>query len=251
MKNMNSIDFKSTPLIGDLMTATGVNDGWLILCALLGIVLVVCVIALIVGACKTRKRNKEMLEMRRELLGLQALTSLPPLHQGDTASPSDSVVFASFEELKERQIENAREQRAAYNAQREDERAQAMAALRENKVDPRHADAYAAPAQEAPVAYEPVSASAITQEYAPVQAADVPGNDSVTAQVHEAIYASVTGRLDAVKPSQAKRQKRVKGAPITGDDLPPVRSKNTAPKHVAQHKEPAYGSDLSGRIPRL
>ena len=248
---MNSIDFISVPLIGDLMIATGVNDGWLIVCALLGIMLVVCVIALIVDACKTRSRNKEMLEMRRELLGLQALTSLPPLHQGDAANSSDSVVFASFEELKERQIENAREQRAAFNAQREDERAQAMAALRERKVDPRHADACAAPAQDEPVAYEPASASAVTQEYAPVQASDAPGNDNVTAQVHEAIYASVTGRLDAVKVPQPKRQKRAKGAPITGDDLPPVRSRSTAPKHVAQHKESAYGSDLSGRIPRL
>lgn len=260
---MNTIDFTSVPFIGDLMTVTGVGDGWLIVSAMLAVVLLLCVIGLIVGACSSRKRKKELLDMRRELLGLQALTSLPPLHQKAADDSGESLVFASFEELKERQIENAREQRAAYNAQQEDERAQALAALREREFEPRYEDYATAMRQETPVANDfdaagyddALDAYPAQDAYAPAAQA----GDNVTAQVHDAIYASVTGRLEAVKApgdsraaSRDKRPKRVKGAPITGDDLPPVRSKGDAPaRSAAPRKGAVPGSDLSGRIPRL
>lgn len=260
---MNTIDFTSVPLIGDLMKVTGVGDGWLIVSALLAVMLLLCIIGIIVGACRSRSQKKELLSMRRELLGLQALTSLPPLHQKDSGDSGESLVFASFEELKERQIENAREQRAAYNAQLENERAQALAALREREYEPRYEDYAAAMGQEpAPAAYDVAGygdaapgAYSAQDAYAPATQA----SDNVTAQVHDAIYASVTGRLEAVKPqdsrgasSRAARPKRAKGAPITGADIPQMRPEgNAAPRGAAPYKGPAPGSDLSGRIPRL
>ena len=96
---------------------------------------------------------------------------------------------------------------------------------------------------------------------AATQPAAAPRQDepSVTAQVHEAIFASVTGgRLGQTQPAAegdmvGNRRRKANGAAITSSDLPPIK-REAAPQPDAA--APAQGCadedpSLSSRIPRL
>ena len=99
------------------------------------------------------------------------------------------------------------------------------------------------------------------QPQAAPQPAAAPRQDepNVTAQVHEAIFASVTGgRLGQTQPAAegdmvGNRRRKANGAAITSSDLPPIK-REAAPQPDAA--APAQGCadedpSLSSRIPRL
>ena len=99
------------------------------------------------------------------------------------------------------------------------------------------------------------------QPQAAPQPAAAPRQDepNVTAQVHEAIFASVTGgRLGQAQPAAegdmvGNRRRKANGAAITSSDLPPIK-REAAPQPDAA--APAQGCadedpSLSSRIPRL
>ena len=105
------------------------------------------------------------------------------------------------------------------------------------------------------------AAPASAQPQAAPQPAAAPRQEepSVTAQVHEAIFASVTGgRLGQAQPAAegdmvGNRRRKANGAAITSSDLPPIK-REAAPQPDAA--APAQGCadedpSLSSRIPRL
>ena len=99
------------------------------------------------------------------------------------------------------------------------------------------------------------------QPQAAPQPAAAPRQDepSVTAQVHEAIFASVTGgRLGQAQPAAegdmvGNRRRKANGAAITSSDLPPIK-REAAPQPDAAAPAQACADEapsLSSRIPRL
>ena len=209
------------------MAATGISDGWVIVSIMLLIIAVIFLVAWISAASRGRAARKELGKLQEEIVGLQALTTLPPLHeidwsQAQGSDPGTSLVFASAKELKRR-----RENKSAQTA--------------ESKPDsaPLVADAL----QQATQTQEKQGQSA----HSSTQAAA----DSVTAQVHEAIFASVTEShlKKTAEPSQ--------GVKLKSEDLPPIhaqRKKTTGKAQAqAQAQKPAKDGDasLSSRIPKL
>ena len=216
---MNTYDFTSVPVMGKIMSITGITDGWVIISIALLILAVIFLVAWISSASRGRAARKELSKLKEEVVGLQALTTLPPLHeidweQAEGRDPGSSLVFASTKELKRRREKDSRK---------------------------------AVPQAEAEQA--PQSASEAEQPAAKKQPA-VSANaaaDSVTAQVHEAIFASVTsGHL---KKADDNRQ----AAKISSEDLPPihVERKKTAAKPQTAKPEANSDASLSSRIPRL
>ena len=227
MSVMESFDFTSVPGIGALMQLTGIANGWMLVAGLLLLLAVVFLIGWLSASSRARAARRELAQVREELVGAQALVNLPPLHEGDYDyltgdDPGTSLVFASARELRHRK------------------------------------GAAAAPAA---AAAKPAAAPASAHSQAAPQPAATPRQEepSVTAQVHEAIFASVTGgRLGQAQPAAegdmvGNRRRKANGAAITSSDLPPIK-RESAPQPAAA--APAQGSvsedsSLSGRIPRL
>ena len=226
MSVMESFDFTSVPGIGDLMQLTGIANGWMLVAGILLLLAVIFLIGWLSASSKARAARRELAQVREELVGAQALVNLPPLHEGDYDylsgdDPGTSLVFASARELRHRK------------------------------------GAAAAPA----AAAKPAAAPENPQPQAAPQPAAAPRQDepSVTAQVHEAIFASVTGgRLGQTQPAAegdmvGNRRRKANGAAITSSDLPPIK-REAAPQPDAA--APAQGCadedpSLSSRIPRL
>ena len=233
---MNTYDFTSVPLVGNIMKLTGIEDGWVVISVLLAIFLVIFLVAWISAAGKARALRKQVAKLEEEITGLNALTTLPPLHENgweyaQGADPGSSLVFASTKELKRRREHKA--QQAAAAPQRDglvplpgsEELAQESTQVRD--------EAFAAAKYEP----KPISASAA---------------DSVTAQVHEAIFASVTsGHLKGTEKADAHVH-----AKISSEDLPPIHVERKAKKpakEAQRESKPVTKSDasLSSKIPRL
>ena len=220
---MNTFDFTSVPVIGNIMNLTGINDGWIVISIFLLILAIVFLVAWISSSSKNRAANKELELLRDEIVGLQALTNLPPLHEGDWdytegADPGSSLVFASAKELRRR------------------EKGQAPKKAVKPKDEPKTAEE---PAQ------KPASTS-----------------PSVTAQVHKAIFESVAvGHLKTPKAADPEpepksdmvgnRKRKANGAAITSSDLPPIKLDKPAKKKTAKKPEPNPDASLSSRIPHL
>ena len=238
---METVDFSNTPVISDIMSATGIVDGWIVICLFILVLALVFFFGWLSSALTSRKRGKELLSMRRELLGMQALNNLPPLHAGETSEAADSLVFATFEELKERQIENAREQREAYAAQHQENPTQEQRAVAQdsnNRVF--------------------VSARESQEQYAcepQLKEQQQSTEPNVTEQVHDAIFASVTGSWNMTQAKReegkASRKKRVKGEPISAGDIPPIHVAKGAERKGKPKPSAPSDPNLSGRIPRM
>lgn len=227
---MNTFDFTSTPVIGNIMSATGISDGWIVVCGIMALLAVVFLIAWIRSAAKNRTANKQLAALQQEIVGLQALTTLPPLHEGDWSYDQDddtggSLVFASSKELKQRQ-------QATANAVSQDAPQQSSVAASSLKADQSTQEARSTAAGQTATA-----------------AADNAGN--VTAQVHEAIFASVTGghlKNTGAKSASGKKL-------LSASDVPSLDSKGVSKKRAAKNgsSKDATGGDasLSSRIPKL
>lgn len=238
---MNTFDFTSVPLVGNIMKLTGIEDGWVVISILLAIFLVIFLVAWISAAGKARSLKKRVAKLEEEITGLNALTTLPPLHENgweyaQGADPGSSLVFASTKELKRR-----RERKAA---------AESASVHGDDGLVPLPApESVAASAQEKPAGV--TSDSAPKHEARPMSASAA---DSVTAQVHEAIFASVTsGHLKSAEKDTAPQKHASK---ISAEDLPPIHVEHKAKKAAEKQRpaaKPAAGSDasLSSRIPRL
>ncbi|MGN0038988.1 MAG: hypothetical protein ACI36Y_07650 [Coriobacteriales bacterium] len=227
---MESIDFTQVPGFGAVMQLTGIADGWVLVAALFLLLALVFLIGWLHSSSKGRAARRELAQVREELVGAQALVNLPPLHEGDYDylngdDPGSSLVFASARELRRRH------------------------------------SAAEAPAVEPTPQPQPQEQPAAPQE-PPAPAAEPAPN--VTAQVHEAIYASVTGsKLHAQAEEQpasqdavGTRRRKPNGAAITSSDLPPIKLEGGQARPVAQAplpKRPAADPDasLSSRIPKL
>lgn len=206
--------------MGKIMSATGITDGWVIISIALLILTILFLVAWISSASRGRAARKELAKLKEEVVGLQALTNLPPLHeidwsQAEGSDPGTSLVFASAKELKRR-----REKSAAKD---------------EPLTKPEQPSQAATEPKEAPTAKQqpPVSAGAAA--------------DSVTAQVHEAIFASVTsGHL-----KKADEDKHA--AKISNEDLPPIHVERKKASARQEAPKPTANSDasLSSRIPKL
>lgn len=234
---MNTFDFTSVPLVGNIMSITGISDGWIVCCIIAAVLAVVFLIGWIRSAAKGRAARREAAALQEEVVGLQALTTLPPLHEGSwdygqNEDPGSSLVFASTKELKHR-------------------KQMASAASQAPSAPARQNTQQTTPAASASSAHKVTAAA-----NAPVAPADTAGN--VTAQVHEAIFASVTnGHLKGAAGQNAKGKTGRKGGKgsIKAEDLPSMdvahKPKKAAPKKSAAKKAGSGDASLSSRIPRL
>lgn len=225
---MNTFNFASTPVIGNIMSATGISDGWIVVCCIVALLAIIFLIAWIRSAAKGRAARKQLAALQQEIVGLRALTTLPPLHEGDWSYDQDddtggSLVFASAKELKQRQ-------QATANAASQNAPQQSTVAASSLKADQGVQETHNAAAERAATA-------------------DNAGN--VTAQVHEAIFASVTG--GHLKNTGAKSASGKK--PLSASDVPSLDSKGASKKRAAKKgssKADAGGdASLSSRIPKL
>lgn len=232
MGAMESFDFTQVPGFGAIMQLTGIADGWIVVAAIACLLALASLIGWLRSSSKGRAARRELAQVKEELVGAQALVNLPPLHEdgydylsGD--DPGSSLVFASARELRRR-----------------------------------HSAAEPPAAKPAPQPSQQPQGQPTAQEEAVAPAADLAPN--VTAQVHEAIYASVTGsKLHAQQEEQAdssdmvgNRRRKPNGAAITSSDLPPIKleaeQKHPAASQLPLPKKPADPeASLSSRIPRL
>lgn len=252
---MNTIDFTSTPIIGSLMQATGIADGWMIIAIALAILMIIFLAAWICTARKSRTRAKQIAHMQEEILGLQAISNLPPLHSSAFGNPGDSIVFASTRELKKRR--SALAQVAADDNTDSELSEQATAEFATplapvaSAVDDAPKDPFA------PRSFEPDKAS-----------------ESVTAQVHDAIFASVSSMhkdIKAKRPGSDEPEPEPQGNRVLKSSDVPAISQPTEKRKASDNAdalarleaklskrnakpETADRSDkagLSGRIPKL
>lgn len=240
---MNTFDFTSVPFVGSIMKLTGIEDGWVVISILLAILLVVFLAAWISASGKARSLKKLVAELEEEITGLNALTTLPPLHENgweyaQGADPGSSLVFASAKELKRRRERKA----AAESPSVKQDGAPASLATEPQAASP--AQEHPATATEAPA----------PEHEARAMSASASAADSVTAQVHEAIFASVTGGHLKSAEKAAATQKHA--AKVSAEDLPPIhveRKVKQKPARKPVAAKPTSNSDasLSSRIPKL
>ncbi len=233
---MNTFDFTSVPLVGNIMSITGISDGWIVCCIIAAVLAVVFLIGWIRSAAKGRAARREAAALQEEVVGLQALTTLPPLHEGSwdygqNEDPGSSLVFASTKELKHR-------------------KQMASAASQDQST----------PAQQGTQQAAPTGTSSTRKATATAKAPATPADtaSNVTAQVHEAIFASVTnGHLKGAAGQNAKGKTGRKGGKgsIKAEDLPSMdvasKPKKAAPKKSSAKKTSDSDASLSSRIPRL
>lgn len=239
---MNTFDFTSAPVIGKIMSATGISDGWIIISVAVAILALVFLVAWIRSAAKGRAARKELAALEQEVIGLQALTTLPPLHEGDWSygqneDPGSSLVFASTKELKHRR-EGAQKATTQHKTSSQD--AQAAAGTSKSVTA---AGQKAAPAAQA----------AATQQVSQAKSAAA---DSVTAQVHEAIFASVTnGHLKTGAASSNANRSKGSNPAFNAATLPTMETKGKKRGKAAKKSDAKKAADtdasLSSRIPKL
>lgn len=222
---MNTLDFTSTPVIGPLMQATGITDGWIIISVALAILFLIFLIAWICSVRKSRTRLKQIAHMEEEMLGLQAINNLPPLHSSAFGNPGDSIVFASSRELKKRRD------------------AIANTAAPENTT----AASSQQPTAEFAVPVVPLmnaEESAPLDPFAPRTGEADKASESVTAQVHEAIFASVSSMHKDIKGKRSEEDNQTseeKGTrALKSSDIPSIT------KPVEEHK--ADNADALARL---
>ncbi len=224
------------------MSATGISDGWIIISIAAAVLALVFLVAWIRSAAKGRTARKELAALKQEVIGLQALTTLPPLHEGDWSygqneDPGSSLVFASTKELKHRR-EGA--QKAAVQRKAPSQDAQDTA----SKSDSIHAAGQAAA--------KAAQATAAQQNTQAKSAAA----DSVTAQVHEAIFASVTnGHLKTGAASSDASRGKGSNPAFNAATLPTMEAKGKKKHKAAKKDDTKRAADtdasLSSRIPKL
>ena len=240
MCHMNTFDFTTVPVIGKIMEITGINDGWIVVALILLILAVIFLVGWILSAGKARSSRKELQKLEQEILGLQAMTNLPPLSAADYndgGDPGTSMVFASTKELKRR---------------------------RETQAFKPVASPWGDDEPESKPTAQPVDKPA-TQPIANAKATAKNAEPSVTAQVHKAIFDSVTsgGKMRTTEPEVSdsvpaksdmvgNRKRKANGAAITSSDLPPIQSNGNQRKQpVRKHEAADPDASLSSRIPRL
>lgn len=197
--------------------ALGITNQWVIIGLFFALTTLLFLVLWICALASKSKQKKHIADLGEYITGLEAMTQLPPLHTNQYDA-GDSIVFASAREMK-----RARTQRSAQPA--------------------------IPPAPQTQTVTVPVQVPVVTQQpvAAPAQAPAATQQQNVTAAVHEAIYASVSGIHKAVRaeepaPVQAAPQQPVAAVP---EPTP------AAPQQPASSEEEAGRQGLSGRIPRV
>lgn len=215
--------------------ALGLSTPWVLLTCVFAFLTLLLFILWVCALAGKRKLKRHIAELDQHVIGLEAMTKLPPLHTEESDECGDSIVFASTREMRRtRERDTARPPQA-----------------QRDSFEPTSA----ATAPPAGSAAEPVPPAGETP--APQPAAQ-PQN--VTEAVHEAIYASVSGARKAAAThgstagSAAETQASPAARPEAGSapnatpDTPPRTHETPAAPTEADSSTPA---NLSGRIPHI